>query len=159
MRRMSPVRRLITIALAIVGAALFAVAVQGGRWWDVGPDVHVGLSATERCFGGDCAYSTLAWAGGSPTWERLGVATYVGALLTALALVALGGAVAARRTGRLAAAVVTVALVTATAVAIGFHALAPVLPGATLGRAPFLFVGAVVAALAAVASVVTAKKS
>lgn len=155
---MSLARRLITIALAIVGAALFAVAVQGGRWWDVGSEVHVGLSATERCFGGDCAYGTLSWAGGSPMWERLGVATYVGGLLAALALVALAGAVAARRAGWLAAGVVTVAVVTATAVAIGFHTLAPELPGATLGRAPYLFVGAVLAAIAAVASVVTAKR-
>lgn len=158
MRRMPLVRRVVTIALAIVAAGLFAVAVQGGRWWDVGPDVHVGLSATERCFGDECAYTTLAWTGGSPTWERLGVATYVGALLSALALVALGGAVAARRTGRLAAAVVTVATLTATAVAIGFHVTAPELPGATMGRGPLLFAGALLATVAAVGSVMTAKR-
>jgi len=162
-------RRLITIALAIVGAALFSVAVQGGRWWDVGSEVHVVVGApaegelvrrigTERCFGGECGYGAVAWAGGSSMWERLGVATYVGGQLTALALLALAGAVAARRAGRLAAGVVTVAVVTATAVAIGFHVTAPELPGATLGRAPYLFVGAVLAAIAAVASVVTAKR-
>lgn len=158
MRRMPLARRIVTIALAVVAAGLFAVAVQGGRWWDVGPDVHVGLSATERCFGDDCAYSTLAWTGGSSTWERLGVATYVGALVSALALVALGGAVAARRTGRLAAAVVTVATLTSTAVAIGFFVMAPDLPGATLGRGPYLFAGAVLATIGAVVSVATAKR-
>lgn len=155
-RPMSTARRAIAIVLALIGAAAFAIAVQGHRWWVIGDDVGIGTIATESCFG-DCRVGTLAWTGGSGTWQRAGFATYAGGLCAALALVALAGALAAKRTGRLVAAVAVVATLTAAGAGVAFHTLAPELTGASLGRGAIAFVIAIVAALAAAAVTVTAR--
>ncbi|MBK9033921.1 MAG: hypothetical protein IPL61_22085 [Myxococcales bacterium] len=156
---MSLARRVLTIALALAAAAGFAMSVEGGRWWSLGPDIHVGPISTERCFGGDCQFSTLAWTGGSGAWERVGIATYAGGLCAALVCLALAGSLAARRPGRLAAAVTAIATITAGAAAAGFYLLRPDIPGGTTGRGALLFAGAVAAAAAAAVATLTVKRA
>lgn len=152
-------RRVLTIVLALLAAGGFAVAAEGGHWWDLGGGVHISLTGTERCFDGDCGVGALGWTGGSGLWERAGVGAYVGSLCAALVLVALAGAVAARRAGRLAAAVVAVATATTTAAGVGFVAMAPAIPGAALGRGVIIFAVGVVLAIAAVIATITAPRA
>jgi len=151
-------RRLLTIVLALVGAAGFAISVEGGRWWNLGSEIHVGPAGTQRCFGGECGMGDLAWVRGSGLWERCSSGVYVGGLIAGLALLALAGAIAARRPGRLAAAVAGVASASAIATGAGFYALAPAIPEATVGRGVVLFAIGAVAALTAVGATLTAKR-
>lgn len=155
---MSSLRRALAIVIALIGAGGFAVAVQGGRWWVIGRDVGIGTVSTESCFGGPCKLGDLAWTGGSEVWARAGFATYVAGLCAAAVLIALAGALAAKRTGRLVAAVVAVAVVTAAVAGATFLTTRPELPGATLGRGAILFAVAIVAAIAAAAITLTARR-
>lgn len=155
---MSLNRRLLIIVLALVGAAGFAISVEGGRWWSLGGDIHVGPAGTQRCFGGECGVGDLTWVHGSGFWERCGSGAYAGALVAALALLALAGSIAARRTGRLAAAVAGIGSATAIAAGVGFYALAPAIPEATVGRGVALFAIGGVAALVACGATLTAKR-
>jgi hypothetical protein len=154
---MSSTRRIFAIILALAGAAGFALAVEGGRWWVIGGDVRIGTIATERCFGGQCGMGSLGWTG--DTWERAGFATYAAGLCTAAVLVALAGALAARRTGRLVGAVVAVSIVTAAVAGGVFFSTRPEIPGATLGRGAILFAVALVVSIAAAALTLTARPS
>lgn len=155
---MSSQRRVIAIVLAVIGAAAFAISVQGGRWWVIGDDVGIGTISTERCFGGECGFGSLAWTGGSDVWQRAGFATYAAGLCAALVLIALGGSLAAKRAGRLVAAMVGVAAGTATIAGAVFLAKRPEMPGAVMGRGAVLFGFAIVAAIAAVVVTLTARR-
>jgi hypothetical protein len=156
---MSTVRRALAIVVALAAAAGFAVAVQGGRWWVIGADVGIGTISTQRCFGGQCGFGSLAWTGGSETWTRAGFATYAAGLVAALVLVALAGALAAKRAGRLVAAVTAVSVVTAAVAGATFYMTRPALPGATLGRGAIVFVVALIAAIVAAALTLTARRA
>lgn len=150
---MPPLRRWLTVLLAIGAAVAFALAVQGSSWWTIGDDVGIGTVSSRHCFGeGSCQNTDLSWTGGSTTWVRAGAATYAAGLVAALVLVALAGSIAARSSGRLAARVAAVATVTAIAVAIAFVATSPHVPGSSLGRGLTLFGGAVALSIAAIVS-------
>ncbi len=155
---MSTTRRALAIVIALIGAGCFAVAVQGGRWWVIGRDVDVGTTTTTACFSDPCRVSSLAWTGGGDTWMRAGFATMVAGLCAAAVLVALAGAVAAKRTGRLVAGMVLVAVTTAAVAGATFYTTRPELPGASLGRGAILFVAAIVAAIVAAAVTLTARR-
>lgn len=155
---MSTARRVLAIVLALAGAASFAIAVQGGQWWRIGDDVGIGTIATSRCFGGTCGLGSLAWTGGSDAWQRGGFATHVAGLVTAAVLIALAGALAAKRTGRLTSAVVIISTVTAIVAGTVFYTLRPELPGATIGRGLLLFGAGVVFAAAAAAVTLSARR-
>jgi hypothetical protein len=155
---MSTLRRTIAIIAALVGAAAFATSVQGGNWWTIGDDVGVGTVSTQQCFGGACRFVGMAWTGGGAVWQRAGAATYAAGLCAAFVLLALAGALAAKRTGRLVAAVVGVAVITAGVAGATFYAKAPALPSAVVGRGVILFAVALAAAAAAAAITLTAPK-
>ncbi|MBK7071351.1 MAG: hypothetical protein IPH44_03515 [Myxococcales bacterium] len=155
---MSLTRRLLIIVLALVGAAGFAISVEGGRWWSLGGEIHVGPAGTQRCFGGECGVGDLTWVHGSGFWERCGSGAYAGGLVAGLALLALAGSIAARRAGRLAAAVAGIGSVTAIAAGVGFYALAPAIPEASVGRGAVLFAIGAAAALTAIGATLTAKR-
>lgn len=155
---MSSTRRAIAIVISLCAAASFAISVEGGRWWVLGPDVGVGTISTERCFAGECGFGSLTWTGGSALWQRAGWATYAAGLCAAVLLVALAGALAAKRAGRLVAAMVAIAAVTALVAGATFFQRRPELPGAELGRGAILFVVALVTAAAAVALTLTARR-
>ncbi len=148
-------RRLATIVLAIIAAGCFALAVQGGYWWRIG-EIGVGPLSTQRCFDGRCEAGTLAWAGGSEVWERAGIATWAAGMVSALVLVALAGALAARRGGKLAASVVMIA--TATAVVAGgvFVTQRPGVHGLEVARGTWFYGIATLAAITATISTLRA---
>lgn len=141
-------RRLTTIAASLIAAGLFSFAVYGGRWWTVG-EVHVGPVSTQRCFGGVCESSSLAWAHGSEVWERAGTATWAAGLVASLVLVALAGALAAGRAGRLAAGVTMIATMTAIVAGGVFISQRPDMPGMETARGVWLYSGGIVVALGA----------
>lgn len=133
--------------LAIVAASLFAISVGAGRWWTLG-EITVGPFAAKNCFGGECRASGLDWLGDG-RWSRFGIATWAAGLLSALALVAVAAAAASKRSPRLLAKFALMCVATATAAAIGYIALYPGIPGATIDRGLYMFVGAVVLGIAA----------
>ena len=135
-----------------------ALSVAGGRWWSLGGEIHAGPAGTERCFGGECGVGDLTWVHGSGFWERCGSGAYAGGLVAGLALLALAGSIAARRAGRLAAAVAGIGSVTAIAAGVGFYALAPAIPEASVGRGAVLFAIGAAAALTAIGATLTAKR-
>ncbi|MBP8811608.1 MAG: hypothetical protein KBG48_00475 [Kofleriaceae bacterium] len=156
---MSTPRRVLTIVLALLAAAGLAVGVQGGRWWSIGAELHLGPNGTWWCLDGDCAARGLAWTGGSGLWQRAALATYAGGLVAALVLVGLAGAVAAGRTSRLVALVGAVAVVTAAGSGALFYALRPAMAAAHAGRGLALFAVGLAAAVAAVVSVALATRA
>jgi len=133
------------------------VSVEGGSWWTLGADVAMGPGGTDRCFGGVCQKGGLTWAGGSGLWLRSGVATYGAGLIAAFVLVILAAALAAKRSGRLAAGSAAVACVTALAPAATFVATRPALGPAPSGYGLWLF-GAGVALGLVAARLVLAEK-
>jgi hypothetical protein len=146
---------LTTIAASIVAAACFSLAVHGGRWWTIG-EVGVGPVSTQRCFGGTCESGTLAWAGGTEVWERAGTAAWAAGLVASLVMIALAGALAAKRGGRLAAAVAVIATLTAVVAGGVFVSQRPHLPGIEIARGVWLYgAGILVAMLAALATLRT----
>jgi hypothetical protein len=157
---MSTQRRVLAVVIALIGAAGFAISVEGGRWWVIGSDVGIGTISSRHCFGeGECQFGSLAWTGGSDVWQRAGFATYAAGLCAAVALLALAGALASKRMGRLVAAVVVVAVVTAAVAGATFYAKRPALAaGATLGRGALLFVVAIAAAIVAAALTLTVRR-
>lgn len=156
---MSLTRRILTIVAAVVAAACFALAVQGGRWWTLGDSVGVGPVSTQRCFDGRCENTSLAWTGGSGVWVRAGTSTYAAGLVAAAVMVALAGALAARRAGRLAAGVAVVATMTAIVAGAVFVQARPAMPGLTLDRGAWLYGLGIVAALASVVSTLRASSA
>ena len=147
-------RRWVAILFALGAAAAFAVAVQGSPWWSIGDEVGIGTISTRHCFGeGGCQQAGLGWTGGGSTWVRAGAATYAAGLVAAIILLALAGAVAARASGRLAAASAGVATLTAAVVGGIFIATRPMVPGTEVGRGIILFGAALVLATVAVGAV------
>jgi hypothetical protein len=143
-------RRWLTIALALAAASMFAVSVQAGRWWSIG-DFEVGPFGSRNCLGGNCHATGLSWLGGTERWARTGVATWAGAMLAMLVLVAVAGAIAAKRTPRLLAKTALVAVLTAALAGTWFVIQFPAQNGASLGvdRGLFLFYGGAALGLAA----------
>ena len=142
---------------ALAAAACFALAVQGGRWWTIGEHA-VGPTSSQRCFAGNCERAPLDWTGGTEVWKRAGIATWTAGMVAALVLVALAGALAARRRGRLGAAVAVVATMTAVVAGAVFLQYRPSMPGMAMDRGVYLFGGAIIAALAAAVSVLRATR-
>lgn len=149
-------RRLTTIAASIAGAVCFSLAVHLGKWWTIG-EVGVGPVSTQRCFAGNCESGSLAWAGGSEVWVRAGTAAWAAGLVASLVLVALAGALAAGRAGRLAAAVVGIATVTAIVSGAVFVTQRPDMPGMEIGRGLWLYAAGILVALAATLSTMRAR--
>jgi hypothetical protein len=147
---------LTTIALSLVAAACFAMAVHGGRWWTIG-EIGVGPVSTQRCFDGACESGSLAWASGSEVWERAGTATWAAGLVASLVLVALAGALAARRAGRLAAGMAVVATFTAIAAGGVFISQRPPIEGVQIARGVWLYSAGIVLALAAALAAMRAR--
>jgi hypothetical protein len=145
---MSSPRRIALVVVALAAAACFALAVQGGRWWTVGEHA-IGPTSTDRCFDGVCEKTTLDWTGGGDTWQRAGIATWAAGMISAVVLVALAGALAAKGTGRLAGGVALVSTMTAIVAGAVFHQYRPSLPGLELGRGSYLFGAAILGGLGA----------
>jgi hypothetical protein len=152
-RAMDRTRRLVTIAVALASAALLAIAVQGGRWWQVG-DFSIGPVSSHRCFDGDCRVVGLGWVGASEGWARAGMATYAAALCTAALLVISAAALASRRVIKAIARSGLVAAITAATAAGVFVALFPGGAGTTYGRGAWFHAAGVVLAIAVQLSVV-----
>ena len=152
---MTRMHRWLLVAIALVGAAAFALSVQGGRWWSIG-DVSIGPLGAHSPFGG---LGGLSWAGGSARWERFGSATFAAGLIAMFALIVVAGALAAGRTPRLAAKTAVVAIATAALVGTAFVVARPDngLPFA-LDRGVALFAGAVIAGAVAAAGVLRAAR-
>jgi hypothetical protein len=142
------------IAIALVGASAFALAVQGGQWWSIG-DVTIGPLGARSPFGGVGGFS---WAGGSPRWERFGYATFAAGLIAMFTLIVVAGALAAKRVPRLAAKTAVVAIATAALVGTAFVTARPHngLPFA-IDRGVALFAAAVIAGALAAAGVLRSR--
>jgi len=139
--------RWISLALGLLAASAFALAVQIA-WWHVA-EVTVGPFGSRHCFGGECRETGLAWLDGSELWMRAAVATRAAGYIAMFIFVVLAGAVAARRVPLLVARASIVAVLTATASAVYFIAAFPGLPEASLGVGAFLFAAGIVAGIAA----------
>ena len=143
------------MGLALLGAVALAVAVQAAGWWSVGDGTAIGPTGTTACLGGECGRHGLDWIGGSELWRRAAVATTAAALIAAVALVALAGALAARRRGTLAAGATLTATLTAAVAGAVFVATFPGTTAvgsgreASLGGGVVLFGAGVVVAIAA----------
>jgi hypothetical protein len=150
-------KRLLTIVFSVGGAALLALAVQGGRWWQVG-DVSVGPMFSAECFSGPCRQTDLGWMGGSDGWMRLGTATYVAGLCAAATAIFVAGAVAARRVPRLAAGCSLVSILIASAASVGFILGVPRMQGMAVGRGLLLFFSGLTMVLFAVVTILRAEE-
>jgi len=150
--------RWIVCALALAAACAFAFSVQLGGWWSIG-DVEIGPFGSRHCFGeGDCKLAGLAWVGGGDRWMRLGMATWAGGLVSMLMLVIMAAALAAKRIPKLVAKSVLVACATASLAGTVFVATFPGVEGAHLSRGAWLFVAAIVVAIASAVTVLRAKR-
>lgn len=149
--------RWITIAIALVAGSAFAISVQAGRWWIAG-EMAIGPFGSRGCFGGDCKVTGLRWIGGDELWLRSAIATGAAGLIAMFALVALAGALAARRAGVLAAKLSLAAILTAAAAGGLFLVRFPGLGGAHVDLGVALYGGAIVAGTyAAIAALRTAR--
>jgi hypothetical protein len=148
--------RWIIVVLAVIAATAFAMSVQGGRWWSIG-EVDIGPFGATQCFGGDCRPAGLGWLGGTARFERTGMATWAGALISAFVLLVLAAGVASRRIPKLAAKTVLVATFTALAAGVGFVVQFPGLDGASLDRGLWLFVAGVACSVGAAIAVLRAR--
>ncbi len=142
--------RWITIALALLGAGGFALAVEGGQWWTVA-GVPIGPFGSVNCFDGDCHPTNLDWVGGSSLWQRSATATTAAGLIAMVLLIAMAGTVASRRIPRQLAKLVLVSIVTAIGAGIAFIVQLPALPGTSIDRGlPTFAIAIVVGAVAAI---------
>jgi hypothetical protein len=144
---MEPRSKWISLALALVAASGFALAVQTA-WWKVA-EVTVGPFGSRHCFGGECRESGLSWIGGSDLWMRAAVASRAAGYIAMFALVLLAGAVAAKRIPVLVARMSIVAILTALVSGIYFFAAFPGLKEASLGLGGLFFTAATIAGMAA----------
>src|SRR5262249_12517864 len=120
-RSMTARNRWLLIAAALVGAAGFALSVQCGRRSSVG-DLAIGRLGARIPFGG---VGGCSWAGGSARWERCGTATFAAGMIAMFVLIVVAGALAAKRTSRLAAKTAVVAIATAVLVGTAFVVARP----------------------------------
>ncbi len=148
--------RWLTIMLALLAAAAFAMSVQGGRWWSIG-EAAVGPFGAKRCFDGDCVPAGLSWLGVGERWMRIGMAVWAAGLISSFMLVVMSAGIAAKRVPHLVAKVVLVSISTATLTGAVFFAQFPrgEFPVASADRGAWLFVIAI--AIGAVASVLVLK--
>jgi len=141
-------KRIATIGLALIGAALLALAVQGGRWWTI-DDITIGPVSSHRCFAGDCRVVGLGWVGGTTGWARAGQATYAAGLCAAALLVFSAAGAASRRVIRILARSGLVAAVTAAVSGAVFAGLFPGVAGSELGRGAWFYLAGVIIAVVA----------
>lgn len=135
------------VALTLVAASAFAIAVQAGVWWSVG-EVTIGPFGSHHCFGGDCRGSGLAWIGPHDLWLRSAIATGVAGALASFLLIVVAGAIAANRTPKLLVRMTLSTIVTAAACGTYFVVQFPGIEGAHLDRGALLFLVGIVAGLA-----------
>src|SRR5688572_5439606 len=140
--------RWVAVALAIIAATSFALAVQSA-WWTVG-EVAIGPFGARHCFGGECRETGLAWIGGSDLWMRSAVATRAAGYIAMFVLIMLGGAIAAKREPRIIARGALASIVTATATGVYFAAAFPGIAGVSVDRGLFMFAAGIVLGVAAV---------
>jgi len=153
---MSSRTRWTVVALALAGAAAFALSVQAGRWWSI-DDCEIGPFGSRNCIAGMA--SGLAWIGGSTTWMRTGVATWAGGMIAMLVLLVVAAATASGRVSRLAAKTSLVAIASATVAAVAFVAGWPGVEGAHLDRGGVVFaIGDVLGAAAAILVLKSARR-
>lgn len=146
-RRAGSRRRIVIVALALLAAFGFALAMQS-PWWSAG-EASIGPFGSRHCFGGECREAGLSWLGGTELWLRSGVAVTAAGYIAMFVLIVVAGAVAARRIPRVMAGSSIVAISTA-AVSGGYFAIAfPPLPSASIGRGVVLFAASIVTGLAA----------
>lgn len=139
--------RWLSLALSLVAASGFALAVQTA-WWKVA-EVTVGPFGSRACFGGECRERGLAWIGGTDLWMRAAVASRAAGYIAMFALVFLAGALAAKRVPVLIARMSIVAILTALVSGIYFYVAFPDLKEASLGLGLFFFAAAAIAGMAA----------
>lgn len=161
---MSGKTRWILVAVALAGATCFTIAVQVSTWWSIDGVITVRPLGTRSCFqAGECMKGDLGFLGGGELWRRSGVAVWTAGMIAALALVALAGALAAKRRGTTVAGVTLVASMTALVSGLVFFLRFPGMsfpggmgeglpspPTAHGSGAPLYFAGALVAAAVAV---------
>lgn len=156
--------RWLYVAILLAGATCLVIAVAASTWWSVGDVIEVRPTGTRSCFEADkCMAGDLGWLGGGELWRRAGVAVWAAGMICALAMVALAGAIAAKRRGTTIAGTTLVSAITAAVAATVFVLRFPGLrwpdglaeslpsPTASMGLGPVLYLaGAGVAAIAAV---------
>jgi hypothetical protein len=148
--------RWFVVALALVAATAFLISVQMGRWWSVG-DVEIGPFSSKQCFGGECRPASLTWTGGTLRWQRAGMGTWAGGMISAFALVCIAAGLASRRMPRLFAKMAMVSIVTTLLVGVLFIAQYPDTAGASPDRGLVIFVAAIV--LGAIAAVYVIRRA
>ncbi len=153
---MTSTRRWITVAVALVGAALAALSVQVGAWWQVDPGILIGPRGSRHCFDGECRRGTLGWLRGSSTWELAGTLAFASALVLAAILVFTAGALAARRHPHQVARSTWVAITLCLVSGAGFFLAFPGLAGAHAAWGPLALVGAITCAAVTATSILRA---
>ena len=145
----SPRSRWGTIALLLLVAFGFAVAVQALAWWHIG-SAQLGPIESRSCFGGPCRVQNLSWTTGSGFWMRMGYATYAGGLLASFIAVMCAAGIAAKRVPALLGKMLMVSVVTAVVPAALFVTGLPRLGETSLAiGVPVFFASVVLGALAA----------
>ena len=126
-------------------------------WWSVG-EMAIGPFGTRACFSGECAERGLSWIiGAESLWMRSAVAARAAGYIAMFVLLALAGALAAKRIPHLVAKLTFVTLLTA-GVTGGYFALAfPGVPSSSVDIGLFLFIAALV--LGAVAPVIVVRSA
>ena len=150
--------RWIIVGIAIAAAAAFAISVQAGHWWSAS-GVDIGPLGAYACFEGECRPRGLGWTGGSGRWMRTGTGVWAAGMLSMLLLLAVAGAVAARRTPRLLAKATLVSVATAAITGALFVAQFPAVPGAWMDHGIPLFGVALALGAAACVAVLRARRS
>src|SRR5436190_1680167 len=141
--------RWLVVIVALIAAFAFALSVQGGRWWSLGP-AEVGPFGTKQCIDDSCTPTGLGWLG--DRYARIGMATWAAGLIATLVFVALAACVATRRVPRLLAKLAIVTLATATLAGLAFIVAFP-MSGASFDRGALLFgLAVLLGATAAVAA-------
>ena len=140
--------RWLIVALALIAATLFAISVQMGKWWSV-ETVEIGPFGSKHCFGGDCKPAGLGWVNGTARWQRTGIGTWAGGLLSAFILSIMAAGVAAKRVPKLAARTALVSIGTTLTAGALFILQYPGVEGATPDRGLWTFAIAIVVGSAA----------
>jgi hypothetical protein len=141
--------RWITVGLALLAATAFALSVQT-PWWSLA-EVTIGPFGSRHCFGGECTSTGFAWLGQHEFFMRSAVATRAAGYIAMFAYIVIAGTVAGKRVPTLIARAGVVAILTATAAAIGFYVKFPggSIGTPSIGAGPFMFGVAIVSGIAA----------
>ena len=135
--------RWLIVVLALLAATLFAISMQMGKWWSV-ETVEIGPFGSKHCFGGECKPAGLGWVNGSVRWQRTGMGTWAGGMLSALILAIVAAGVAAKRVPKLAARTALVSIGTTLAAGALFILQYPGVQGARPDRGLYAFALAIV---------------